>query len=205
MKVIILAAGEGRRMKEVFPDTPKGLIPVEGKPIIEYLVEQYKDFEVLLNVRSREADRFKYLGLPLLEEETPLGNAGAIKYFIKELGDKFIAVHTDVYSDIDPHELKKAHKGVATMTVKDLADPKDFGVVTHTGDLVTGFTRERLVNCGMYVFSREIADYITDGFQDLDRDLFPKLIGKQKLHFYRHEGKWNDVGRAEYWRKEKKK
>ena len=204
MKAIILAAGEGTRMKEIFADTPKGLIPIGGKPIVEHLLEQYKDFEVLLNVRSHDAEKFKYLGVPLLEEDTPLGNAGAIKFFIKELGSKFVATHTDIYSDLNPRILEKAHKGVATMAAKDISESKDFGVVTHAGDVVTGFTRERLVNCGVYVFSKEVAKYIGNGFQDLDRDLFPKLIAKRKLHFYRHEGDWCDIGRADYWSKEGK-
>ena len=67
-------------------------------------------------------------------------------------------------------------------------------------DLVSGFTRERLVNCGIYVFSREVVNYIGDGFQDFDRDLFPKLIAQRKLHFYRHQGLWRDIGGVEYWR-----
>ena len=65
MKAIILAAGEGTRTKKLFPDTPKPLIPVKGKPIIEYIIKQFKGFEVLLNVRAKDADRFKYLKLPL--------------------------------------------------------------------------------------------------------------------------------------------
>lgn len=204
MKVIILAAGEGTRTKEIFPDTPKGLIPVEGKPIAEHLIEQYKDFEVVLNVRASDTARFKYLNIPLLVEDTPLGNAGAIKFFIKELGSIFIATHVDTYSDFDPHKLVKAHKDIATMVVKDIAEPKEFGVITYENDLVTGFTRKRLINCGIYLFSREVVNYIEDGFQDFDRNLFPKLMAQHKLRFYKHEGMWHDIGRVEYWRKEGK-
>ena len=66
MKVIILTAGEGTRTKKFFPDTPKALIPVKGRPIIEHLIAQYKSFDILLNVRREDADKFKYLKLPLL-------------------------------------------------------------------------------------------------------------------------------------------
>lgn len=202
MKVLILAAGEGTRMKKLFGDTPKGLISVRGKPITEHLIEQCRGFEVYLNVQARHADKFRYLGLPLLEEDAPLGNAGAIKFFIKELADNFIAMHVDTLSDLDPHKLAKAHSGVATMVVKDVSKPKDFGIITYEGNLVTGFTRERLINCGMYAFSKEIADFIGNGFQDLDNDVFPKLITERKLHFYRHTGEWEDIGRIEYWEKQ---
>jgi NDP-sugar pyrophosphorylase family protein len=199
MKVILLAAGEGTRTKKLFPDTPKALIPVKGKPAIEHLIGQYKGFEILLNVRGKEADKFKYLNLPLLIENTPLGNAGAVKYFSKDLGDKFIASHIDVLSDMDPKDLAASLKGCATMTVKDTSEPKSFGVVTHQGGLVTGFTRKRLINCGIYVFSKEVIGYIGDGFQDFDKDLFPALIKDKKLYMYEHKGSWEDIGTDAYW------
>lgn len=199
MKVIILAAGEGRRTKKFFPDTPKALIPVRGRPVIEHIIGQYKGFDILINVRSRDAAKFKYLKLPLLIEESPLGNAGAVKYFAGDLGETFIAAHTDIYSDLDPKRLLDAHRGCATMVVKDISQPKSFGIITHADGLITGFTRDRLVNCGIYSFSREILDYIGDGFQDFDRDLFPKLIEKKRLYLYEHKGVWEDAGNEEYW------
>ncbi len=203
MKVIILAAGEGTRTKKLFPGTPKALIPIRGRPMIERLIEQYKGFDILLNVRAQDAEKFKYLKLPLLIEKTPLGNAGAVKFFAEKLGGKFIATHTDVYSDLDPKELVKAHQGCATMVVKDLSEPKSFGVVTHEDNLVTGFTRRHLTNCGIYCFSKEVVKFIGSGFQDFDKDLFPKLIKAKKLYLYEHKGSWEDVGREEYWRRER--
>ena len=200
MKVIILAAGEGTRTKAYFPNVPKGLIPVKGKPIIEHLIKQYKGFDILLNVREKDAHHFNYLKLPLLVEEKPLGNAGAVKYFAGELGEKFIATHIDIYSDIDPEELAKSHQGVATMVVKDFAEPKAFGVITHQGRLVTGFTRKRLINCGVYVFSEDITRFIGAGFQDFDKDMFPRLIKQKKLYLYEHGGLWEDIGTESYWK-----
>ncbi len=201
MNVIILAAGEGTRTKKIFPGIPKPLIPIRGRPVIEHIIELYKGFDVLLNVRAKDKAKFKYLKLPILAEETPLGNAGAVKYFLKELGEKFIATHTDTYTDINAKKLVASHKGLATMVVKDISEPKAFGIVTHERDLVTGFTRKRLVNCGIYCFSREVVDYIGDGFQDFDKDLFPKLVKNAKLHIYEHKGLFEDMGTEEYWNK----
>ncbi|NQT06961.1 MAG: nucleotidyltransferase family protein [Candidatus Omnitrophica bacterium] len=201
MKVIILTAGEGTRTKKLFPGTPKALIPINERPALEYLIDQYKGFDIFINVRANEAKSFKYLKLPLLVEETPLGNAGAVKYFSKELGDKFIATHTDILSDLDPKRLAASHKGCATMAVKDLSKPKNFGVITHEGGLVTGFTRRRLINCGIYSFSKEVIEYIGKGFQDFDKDLFPRLISAKKLYIYEHEGAWEDIGTQDYWKK----
>ncbi len=203
MKVIILGAGEGTRTRKLFPDTPKALIPVKGRPFIEYIIEQYKGFEILVNARAQDADKFKYLNLPLLVEDAPLGNAGAVKYFAKELGDRFIATHVDISSDLDPNMLAQAHKGCATMAVKDLSKEKNFGLVIHEEGLVTGFTRRRLVNCGIYSFSSEVVEYIGEGFQDFDRDLFPKLISEKKLYLYEHKGRWEDIGTEAYWSQNK--
>ena len=97
MKAIILAAGEGRRMQKLFPGTPKGLIPVQGKPIAEHLIEQCKGLQVHLNVQTRDADKFSYLEVPLLKEDRPIGNAGAIKFFIKELTIMFTS-SKEIYS-----------------------------------------------------------------------------------------------------------
>lgn len=195
MKVIILAAGAGTRTKALYPNTPKPLIPFNGKPIIEHIIDQFKDFDILLNVRAQDVSKFKYLKLPLLIEEKPIGNAGAIKYFSKKLGDHFIAIHTDTYSDLDPALLVNAHQGYATMVVKDLSNPKDFGVVAHEHRLITAFTRKRLVNCGIYSFTSKIFPYIGEGFQDVDNDLFPKLITDRKLYLYEHKGLWQDISR----------
>lgn len=203
MKVIILGAGKGTRTKKIFPDIPKALVPVKGRPIIEYIIDVYKDFEVLVNVREEDADKFKYLNLPLLIEKSPLGNAGAVKYFSKELGDRFIATHVDILTDLDPNKLVESHQGYATMTVKDLSEPKSFGVITHESSLVTGFTRKRLINCGIYSFSKEVVKYIGSGFQDFDKDLFPRLIEEKKLYFYEHKGLWEDAGTEAYWAREK--
>jgi len=167
---------------------------------MELLIEQYKGFDILLNVKESEAESFKYLKLPLLIEKAPLGNAGAVKHFIKELGDRFIATHVDVHSDLDPNELTKAHRGIATMTVKDFSEPKSFGVVTHEDGVVTGFTRKRLVNCGIYSFTKDVVKHIGEGFQDFDKDLFPRLIKEKALYLYEHKGSWEDIGTASYWK-----
>lgn len=199
MKLVILAAGEGTRTKKLFPHTPKPLIPVNGRPVIEHIIDQFRDFEILVNVRAKDADRFRCLNLPLLLEAKPLGNAGAIKHFSKDLGRRFLAVHTDTYSDLNPKKLVESHRGYATMVVKDLSKPKELGVVTYENRLITGFTRKRFINCGIYSFTSDMLDYIGKGFQDLDNDVFPALIKDKKLYLYEHKGLWEDIGREEYW------
>ena len=217
MKAMILAAGEGKRIKSLFPDMPKPLIPLKGKPLIEYLIEllQKAGTEVLLNIKESQVDRFKYLKLPLLIEDTPLGNAGAIKKFAGQLDDTFLVLHSDIYTDIDINALIKTHQNfvgtnsicasspgaLMTMTVKRLDDGKNYGIVLHEKGKVIGFTRDRLINCGIYVCNKKILKYIGGGFQDLDKDLFPKLLKDKKLFVYMHKGIWCDVGTPDEYSK----
>jgi len=209
---LILAGGRGTRTKEKFPGIPKALIPVEGIPMIERIIKQLEDFTIYINVNKIEKSQFEYLHLPLLVESLRCGNAGVIKQFVKELGDRFLVIHCDVLSNINMDKLWKDHServskfgqiGSVTMTVKNIGSGKDFGVVVQEyPNKVTGFTRDRNINCGTYCMDKEVVKYIDENkFQDLDKDLFPKLIDNGLLYTYTHTGAWFDIGIEKFWDK----
>lgn len=206
IKALILAAGKGERMKSLFPDTPKSLIPFKGKPLIEHfikLLHKYKIKDILLNIKDNDINRFRYLKLPVLIETKPLGNAGAIKKFIHQLGERFLVFHGDLYTDVNIDKLIKAHlsqKGLMTMMIKRISTGKNLGLVVREKERVIGFTRERFVNCGIYICHKKISNYIGQGFQDLDQDLFPVLIKDKMLFTYTHQGVWYDLGTPESYR-----
>jgi NDP-sugar pyrophosphorylase family protein len=205
---LILCGGKGIRTKKLFPDTPKALIPIEGIPILERIIKQLSNFTIFINVNNEEKDRFEYLHLPLLVEHERYGNAGVIKQFHKELGDRFIVIHCDVLSDVSMDRLWEEHsdRGLVNsviMTVKNISQEKDFGVVIQEyPNRVVGFTRDRYINCGVYCFSKGATNFIElDKFQDLDNDLFPKLIKNGLLYTYTHNGVWFDIGNHNFWNK----
>jgi D-glycero-D-manno-heptose 1,7-bisphosphate phosphatase len=209
---IILCGGLGTRTKELFPGVPKALIPVEGIPIIERIIKQLSDFTIFINVNESEKDKFEYLKLPLLVESKRYGNAGVIKQFYKELGDKFLVIHCDVLSDIpmdrlwEEHTLREKTKdtfyGYATIVVKNVSQGKEFGLVMQEQNRVVGFTRDRFINCGVYCFDKSIVNYLDiERFQDFDNDLFPRLIKNGLLHTYVHTGVWFDIGTKDFWDK----
>ena len=184
------------RTKEKYPGTPKALVPYKDKPMLEYHLKALRRFDVVLNVRADEAKHFEKYKLPTLVETSAIGNAGAIRRFIDELGYRFLVIHNDVYHDIDYVALTTVCQGTMIMAAKDIARDKEFGIVTKGKDNhVTGFTRRRFVNCGVYCMYQNVKKYIEYGkFQDIDRDLVPRLIEANELYYYEHKGKWKDIG-----------
>lgn len=195
MKALILCGGMGTRVKSKYPDIPKALIPYRDRPMLEYHLETLRKFDVVLNVRADEAKHFYKYNLPLLIETYPIGNAGAIRKFIDELGYRFLVIHNDVYHDIAYVALTTVCQGTAIMAVKDIAREKEFGIVTKGKDNhVTDFTRRRFINCGIYCMYQKVRNYIDYGkFQDIDKDLIPRLIKAGELYYYEHSGKWKDI------------
>lgn len=205
LTAVILAAGEGNRAKEHYPNIPKALIPVCELPMADYLDKILKGSglfkTVFFNVRLDEERFFHDYDAPLLLEEKPYGNAGALKKFSEYLSDPFLAHHCDVFSDLSYRELYDAflkNNALATMTLATPKKPGAFGVPQLRKNRIVGFRREdnarKLVNAGIYFFRKEIISLIGDGFQDLDKDLFPKLIEKNELAYFIHSGSWIDVG-----------
>ena len=195
VKALILCGGMGTRAKNKYPDTPKALIPYRGKPMLEYHLKQLKAFDVFLNVRTDEVKYFRKYNVPMLVETHPIGNAGAIRKFIDDLGYRFLVIHNDVYHDIDYVAMTTACQGTMIITTKDIAREKEFGIVTKGKEHhITGFTRRRFVNCGIYCMYYRIKDYIEYGkFQDIDKDLVPRLIQANELYYYEHKGVWKDI------------
>jgi len=196
--VIILAGGEGSRVKRYFPNTIKPLLLINGIPIIERIISLFKDFTIFINCNEEDKSQLEYLHLPLLIEKLRVGNAGALYFFRKNLGKKFIVIHVDEFCSLNPDDLWLAHKPEAAMTmmIKNVARKKEFGLVIATGDnLITSCDKARWVNTGIYCCTDKIFDYINPlKFQDLDNDLFPQLIKNNLLYAFKFYGYWQDVG-----------
>ncbi|MFX0084283.1 MAG: NDP-sugar synthase [Candidatus Hodarchaeota archaeon] len=207
MKALILAGGKGTRIKK-FTDNIKPLIVIAGKPILSIQLEQLKKYEVSINC-NKEHEKFLRNYGHLIIEEKRFGKATPLKLFSEDCKESFLVLHCDVFSNIDFDKLVEEHikSGyLMTMVVKNIAKHKSFGVtVFDNNKIVTGFTRQRYVNCGVYVCRPEIKNIILNNiYQDIDRDLIPKLIEKNQLNVYIHNGFWYDVGTVNYWNKHRK-
>jgi mannose-1-phosphate guanylyltransferase len=220
MRVMVMAAGKGTRLRPVTDLLPKPMAPVANRPVLYHILRLLKRHgfsEVVLNLHHMPEVITDYLGdgsavgldVRYSYEPELLGTAGGVKKNEDFLGvDTFLVMSGDALTDIDLTQLVAAHHrngSIATLAVKEVDDPSLYGVVvTDDDDRVIGFqekpsreeARSRLCNCGIYVFEPEILSLIPAGeFDDFGSRLFPDLL-RQHVAFHAHtcDGYWSDVG-----------
>jgi NDP-sugar pyrophosphorylase family protein len=214
---IILAGGEGVKMRPVTYEIPKPMIPVKGCPLMEYTVNLLKQAgiqSVLVaigpkgdTIRNHFGDGDKY-GVEIIysEEKKPLGTAGPLKLATNLLKkEAFFVIYGDILAEIDLSdmvEFHKQHQGLATMALTSVVESQEYGVVQLDGQRVTGFTdsssflkdpKARLTNAGIYIFEPEILKLIPPRSKVMLEDIFPKLIKNKELFGYIFSGQWFDI------------
>ncbi len=227
MRVMIMAAGIGTRLRPLTDLMPKPMAPIVNKPALYHilrLLHAHGFREVVINLHHLPDQIREYFGdgtamgmrIEYSYERELLGTAGGVKSNAKFLGgDTFLVMSGDALTDIDLTGLIAAHRrygSIATMAVKEVSDPSLYGVVVADDeDRVVGFqekptreeARSRLCNCGIYVFEPAILDEIAEGqFDDFGKRVFPDLLRKG-VPFYAHAVRsyWSDVGNlGEYMR-----
>jgi len=218
---MVMAAGLGTRLRPLTYEVPKPMVPVANRPVMEHILRMLPGHgleQVISNlhwfpetIRNRFGDGSE-LGIELTysDEEELLDTAGGVwnvRDFLTEEGS-FIVMAGDALTDVDLTALidaHAAHDGVATMTVKKVANVSEFGVVlTDSEGRVSGFQEKPdpaealsdLANCMIYAFRPEIFDYFPeDPHVDWAKQIFPLLL-EQDVPFHVHETDryWNDVG-----------
>jgi mannose-1-phosphate guanylyltransferase len=198
MKAFLLAAGLGTRLKPLTDSIPKCLLPIEGRPILEYWLSHLAKSgvtEVLVNTHHlhQQVESFakSWKGLPILHlsyEENLLGSAGTIlanKNFIKN--DDFLVCYSDNYTRFDVSVLATVLKGssaLGVMALNDTMEPHRCGIVELDSEgWVTSFIekpanpKSKLANAGMYAFSAKSLSYLEKKVPiDIAQDFIPKLI-----------------------------
>jgi mannose-1-phosphate guanylyltransferase/mannose-1-phosphate guanylyltransferase/phosphomannomutase len=211
---MVLAAGLGTRLRPLTYEITKPMVPVLDRPVMEHildLLERHGFDEVIANLHYFPDSIKEYFGerLSYRFEEELLGTAGGVRACREFFGDEpFLVISGDALTDIDLTALAARHRqsgGIATLSVKKVADTSEYGVVLHDREgRVTGFQEKPapeealsdLGNCGIYVFSPEIFDYFPESpFADWANDVFPALLAND-VPFHIHEVReyWNDVG-----------
>lgn len=221
MRVMIMAAGIGTRLRPLTDLMPKPMAPIANKPALYHILRllyAHGFREVVINLHHLPDMITGYFGdgttmgmrLQYSYEPELLGTAGGVKNNAGFLGDDtFLVISGDALTDVDLTGLVAAHKrygGIATMAVKEVSDPSLYGVVvTDDEDRVVGFqekptreeARSRLCNCGIYVFEPAIFDHIqpAGNFDDFGKRVFPDLL-RAGVPFYARsiDDYWSDVG-----------
>ncbi|WP_106247029.1 mannose-1-phosphate guanyltransferase [Allonocardiopsis opalescens] len=223
MKAVVMAGGEGTRLRPMTANQPKPLLPVVNKPIMEHvlrLLKRHGFTETVVTVQFLAALVRNYFGdgeelgmnLHYATEEVPLGTAGSVKNAEDRLRDEpFIVISGDALTDIDLSDMVKFHRdngAMVTIGLKRVANPLEFGIiiVDEEGRIqrflekpTWGQVFSDTVNTGIYIMEPEVLDYVAAGEQvDWSGDVFPQLLAEGKaLYGYIAEGYWEDVGTHE--------
>lgn len=208
---IILAGGEGKRLRPHTDDKPKPMVEVNGKPLVVYQIEQLKAAGVKNIVfacgykREVLRDYFKThnfgVNFSYSEEETPLGRGGAIKAAMASLpGDwqEVIVTNGDNIWKADLAAMFSHHQkmeAVATDMTVQLRSP--YGIVeSQANTKIKEFLEKPLLpywlNAGVYIFSREIQPLLPD-IGDHETTTFPQLAKSGKLYEFKSSGFWKAV------------
>jgi mannose-1-phosphate guanylyltransferase len=217
MQALILAGGEGTRLRPLTGKIPKPVVPLAGRPHILYVIDWLRGHGVddvvvscaHLAAEMREALDALETGVRMrfVVEPDARGTAGAIKFAEEELGERFFVLNGDVLCDLDIGALVSQHESTgarATIALYPVEDPSAYGLVLHSED---GEVREFLekpedpskidsdeINAGAYLLERSVLDEIPpDEDVSIERQIFPKLIGNG-LYGRRLEGYWLDIG-----------
>ena len=216
MRAIVLAGGRGSRLRPLTPRTPKQLVPILHRPLLERLLLRLRDGgadRVTLALTAPvEAIERAFGGAPGLEVEfayegEPRGSGGAIAACAAAWDEPFLVCNGDLVTDLDAAALAAAHRArraEVTIALHEVADPSRFGVAALDGDRVARFAEKppaaeapsNLANAGVWLFEPHVARELdADRFHRVEDELFPRMADEGRAILgWRHDGYWADVG-----------
>ena len=212
MKTVILAGGEGARLRPLTSNTPKPMMPIANKPMLEHIVNllAHHGFDDIVVTVAFLANQIRdYFGdgsdfgvtMRYATEDSPLGTAGSVRNASAELDDTFLVISGDVLTDLDLTALVKAHRdaeAAASIALKHVENPLEFGIViTRPDGSIERFLEKPTwgqvfsdtINTGIYVVEPEVFDFIPEGeVVDFSGDVFPALLAWASAARARHRG-----------------
>lgn len=208
MKVVIIAGGKGTRIASVASEIPKAMIPIDGKPILEYQVELAKrygfnEFIFIIGhlgnaIKSHFGDGSTFeCSIQYFEETEPLGTAGALAELKKSLTEDFFVFYGDTIMDFDMNAMLNFHKSRnadATLLLHPNDHPQDSDIVSVDDELRVnhfynkphpeGLITRNLVNAALFIFSPIILDDIKMGVKShIEKDVLPLSLKKERRLF----------------------
>jgi mannose-1-phosphate guanylyltransferase/phosphomannomutase len=225
MKAVVMAGGEGTRLRPLTSNQPKPMVPIVGKPCMEHIVELLKlhGFEDIIvtvaflpqAIRSYFGDG-ESLGVNIgySVEESPRGTAGSVRLAAGRLDDTFLVISGDALCDVDLTSLVEFHRekqASVTIGLKAVENPLEFGiVVTDDEGRVERFLEKPswgqvfsdTINTGIYVLEPEVMQHVpTDRPHDFSKELFPLLLEMGRpIYGHVFDGYWQDIGNLDQFR-----
>lgn len=219
MKAVIMAGGEGSRLRPLTCCKPKPLAPVLNKPVLEHLLLLLKTHgitEIAVTLQYLPKMVMDWLGdggrfgvrVQYFMEAQPLGTAGSVKNTGNFIDETCVVVSGDALCDVDLSAVLACHrekKALATLVLKRVETPLEYGVVvTNEEGRITRFLEKPswsevlsdTVNTGIYLLEPQVLDAVPQGEAfDFSKDLFPKLMHTpQGIYGYVTQQYWCDIG-----------
>jgi len=220
MKAVVLVGGFGTRLRPLTLATPKQMLPVVDRSMLEHVVgglARHGVDEVVLSLGYKE-DVFRAaypdamcagVRLRYAVEPEPLDTAGAVRFAALSAGidETFIVINGDVFTDLDVGEVWRRHHEVGaegTIALTPVDDPSRYGVVpTDSDGRVLGFVEKppreeaptNWINAGTYVFEPSVLNRIDDGRKvSIERETFPSIVADGSLWAVQSDAYWVDAG-----------
>jgi mannose-1-phosphate guanylyltransferase/phosphomannomutase len=222
VKAVIMAGGEGTRLRPLTSNAPKPMLPIANRPMMEHVIHLLKRHgfdEIVVTVAFLASHITTYFGdgselgvsIRYADEPIPLGTAGSVGNAREFLDETFLVISGDVLTDIDLGKVLAFHRergSMATIGLTAVDNPLEFGIVITRDDgsierflekPTWGQVFSDTINTGIYVLEPEIFDYIPSGRSvDFSGEVFPALLEAGKpLYGAVVDGYWEDVGTLE--------
>lgn len=219
MKAVVMAGGQGTRLRPLTSNQPKPMVPVVNKPTAQHILEllsRHGIRDVVMTVAFMPQLMQNYFGdgssfgmhIEYSVEENPLGTAGSVKNAQSALDDTFIVISGDALTDFDLQAIIGFHRereALVTIALKSVDNPLEFGVVIVDEDgRIERFLEKPgwgqvfsdTINTGIYVLEPQVLDHVPEGESfDFSHQLFPRLHDQHKpLYGMLCEGYWQDIG-----------
>jgi HAD superfamily hydrolase (TIGR01484 family) len=220
---LILAGGLGTRLRPLTNDTPKPLLPLKGKPIMQHVIENLKKHgvnNIILSIGYKADDIKNYfkdgqdfgVRITYSVENEPLGTGGAIKKALQGFTEPLFLIWGDNLGDIDYSTMlqnyvkKPLHLMMALTPVENVSD---FGVAELDGDMISSFVEKpkvedapsNLINAGRFILDPKCLEMLPEGVSNIERDCFEKLASQKQISAFIHEGQWYPTDTLEKYRK----
>lgn len=236
MKAMVLAAGKGTRLRKVTKgEIPKPMVEIGQKPLLEHtlnLITDYNFDEIIINTGYKRekiedyfSDEINGTNIYYSVEEDLLGTAGAVKKVEERLNERFLLIYGDILTDLDLSKFLEYHKSkdadITMLTYGKEENLESSGILmTNEKNKVTKFfekpdedkidelaDKNTLVNAAVFIIEPKVIDYISEGFSDFSKDVFPKLL-ESEIGFYScqkpEETYWQEVGNPQRYKKANK-
>jgi len=227
MKAVVMAGGEGSRLRPLTIRRPKPMVPIVGKPVMEHILNLLKRHgitEVVVTVQYLASNIEDYFGngsqlgmhITYSREDVPLGTAGSVKNAEEQLTEPFLVISGDALTDYNLTEFINYHnekQSMATLLLAHVHNPLEYGVIiTNEDGHIAQFLEKPswgevfsdTINTGIYMLDPKIFSYFEKNKQfDFSQELFPMMLkkGDPLFGYVAQSGYWCDVGNlSEYMR-----